>query len=90
MSCHTRRLRLVDIGQMDPSMLVGFLIRDMNDWQCWKKAIQSTSKNAKAIIHVSDQNPAAQETQNEREGAYDEVESLDGVADDEENLSTSE
>ncbi len=33
-SCHTRRLRCLHIREMDPSMLIGFLIRDEDDWIC--------------------------------------------------------
>lgn len=77
-SCHTRRLRRIHIDDMDPSMLVGFLIRDENDWVDWKRRIASSRQEngGKAIIHIVDTESAPTPTM-EREGALDEVEVLD-------------
>lgn len=58
---------------MDPSMLIGFLIRDQADWRDWKQRIQSTP--GKPIIHILAGAPS-----NEGAGrmeALDEVEALD-------------
>ncbi|KAE8548067.1 hypothetical protein EYB25_009860 [Talaromyces marneffei] len=76
-SCHTRRLRRIHIDDMDPSMLVGFLIRDENDWIDWKRRIASSREgNGKAIIHIIDTESVPTPTM-EREAALDEVEALD-------------
>jgi cysteine protease ATG4 len=77
-SCHTRRLRRIHIDDMDPSMLVGFLIRDENDWIDWKRRIASSRQEngGKAIIHIVDTESAPTPTM-EREAALDEVEVLD-------------
>ncbi|KAK2757840.1 Cysteine protease atg4 [Arachnomyces sp. PD_36] len=72
---HTRRLRRLHIKEMDPSMLIGFLIKDEDDWTAWKRNISTVP--GKAIIHVSDREPPLYGTGQEREGALDEVEALD-------------
>ncbi|KAL1620295.1 Cysteine protease atg4 [Diplodia seriata] len=73
-SCHTRRLRRLHIKEMDPSMLIAFLIRDETDWRNWRKAV--TEVHGKPVIHVADSEPVIHGGQ-EREGAIDEVEAFD-------------
>ncbi len=58
---------------MDPSMLIGFLIRDEDDWESWKSAVKHVQ--GKAIISVSNYDPA-RGLSSERQGAIDEVETL--------------
>lgn len=70
---HTRRLRRLHIKDMDPSMLMGFLIRSEQDWQDWKRSAMEVQ--GKPIIHVFDSEPAPHGGF-EREGALDEVETL--------------
>jgi len=77
-SCHTRRLRRLHIREMDPSMLIGFLIQDHDDWETWKSDVKCVQ--GKAIINVSDHDPALG-MGSERREAVDEVEIL---SDDEE------
>jgi len=79
-SCHTRRLRRIHIKEMDPSMLIAFLIRDENDWKDWRQAVQEVQ--GKAVIHVADQDPAGLGLGGERNGAIDEVETFDDEDDD--------
>jgi len=74
-SCHTRRLRRIHIKEMDPSMLLAFLIRDEDDWKNWRRAVQEVQ--GKAVIHVADRNPTLHGTGIERDGAIDEVETFD-------------
>lgn len=58
---------------MDPSMLIGFLIRNETDWADWKARIQASP--GKPIVHIF---AGQQATQGEpRAGALDEVEALD-------------
>ena len=38
-SCHTRRLRRMHLKEMDPSMLIAFLIKDRDDWIDWLSRI---------------------------------------------------
>ncbi|KAI0475105.1 cysteine protease ATG4 [Xylariaceae sp. FL0804] len=71
-TCHTRKLRRLHVKDIDPSMLIGFLIRDEEDWRDWRRGVKHVQ--GKAIIHVSDHNPMAQ--MSERGGAIDEVETL--------------
>ncbi|KAF1956569.1 autophagy-related protein-like protein 4 [Byssothecium circinans] len=72
-TCHTRRLRRIDIREMDPSMLLAFLIRDEQDLEDWKDGVISVQ--GKCIVHVSAAEPAPRGQ--ERAGAVDEVESFD-------------
>jgi cysteine protease ATG4 len=64
---------------MDPSMLLGFLVRSRDDFDEWRKAIAELP--GKAIIHIHDAEPKYA-TGNERAGAIDEVETLDEDDDD--------
>lgn len=73
-SCHTRRLRRLHVKEMDPSMLIAFLIRSESDWRDWRKAV--TEVHGKPVIHVADSEPVIHGGQ-EREGAIDEVEAFD-------------
>lgn len=76
-SCHTRRLRKLDIKEMDPSMLIGFLIKDEEDWKDWKKRVADVP-GGKTIVHVSEKEPSHSAGRNvERPGAIDEVETFD-------------
>ncbi|KAF8849615.1 putative cysteine protease atg4 [Acephala macrosclerotiorum] len=76
-SCHTRRLRRIHVKEMDPSMLIAFLIRDEKDWKDWRRAVQEVQ--GKAVIHVADKEPVLS---TERDGAIDEVETFDDEEDD--------
>lgn len=58
-------------------MLIGFLIRDEEDWRDWRRSVKHVQ--GKAIIHVSDHDPVAQ--MSEHRSAIDKVEIL---SDDEE------
>ncbi|KAI2634529.1 cysteine protease atg4 [Xylaria nigripes] len=84
-TCHTRKLRRLHIKEMDPSMLIGFLIHDEEDWRDWRRSVKHVQ--GKAIIHVSDHDPVAQ--LKDQGGIIDKVETLsddndgDGDADDE-------
>lgn len=66
--------------EMDPSMLIAFLIRDEDDWKKWRRAVQEVQ--GKAVIHVADTDPALYGHDVEREGAIDDVESFDDEDDD--------
>ncbi|KAI4223985.1 MAG: hypothetical protein LQ349_007323, partial [Xanthoria aureola] len=74
-SCHTRRLRRIPIQEMDPSMLLGFLIRDRSDWDDWRRRV--TDVPGKPVVHVADKEPTMIGQVAERPGAVDEVETLD-------------
>ncbi|KAJ9326487.1 hypothetical protein DTO027B5_287 [Paecilomyces variotii] len=81
---HTRRLRRLHIKDMDPSMLIGFLIKDEEDWADWTKRVSSVQ--GKPIVHIYD-SEAVSNHPYEREGALDEVETLDEDDEDEEDHS---
>ncbi|KAL8879120.1 MAG: hypothetical protein Q9198_003210 [Flavoplaca austrocitrina] len=74
-SCHTRRLRRIPIQEMDPSMLIGFLIRNRDDWDNWRRSV--TDVPGKPVVHVADKEPVMIGQVAERPGAVDEVETLD-------------
>lgn len=73
-SCHTSRLRRLHVQEMDPSMLIGFIIRSEKEWEEWRRGIQYVQ--GKAIIHVADSDPRLQNKPEGREGAIEEVEIL--------------
>jgi cysteine protease ATG4 len=79
-SCHTRRLKKIDIREMDPSMLIGFLIRDEEDWKDWRRRVSDVP--GKAVIHVGDKQPTPTDSSQERQSAIDEVETFDTEDDD--------
>jgi cysteine protease ATG4 len=87
-SVHTRRLRSLRISEMDPSMLLGFLIRDEGDWVDWKSRVAEVK--GKPIVRVYDKAPPGDGQMKEREGAVDEVETFDddssGEEDEEDRL----
>ncbi|KAK0750392.1 hypothetical protein B0T18DRAFT_389812 [Schizothecium vesticola] len=72
-SCHTRRLRYLPVEDLDPSMLIGFLIKDEDDWDDWKSAVKHVQ--GKAIINISPHDPALG-LGSARAEAIDEVETL--------------
>lgn len=74
-SCHTRRLRRLPLKDMDPSMLLAFLIKDEEDWKSWRRAVGNAS--GKPVVHVADTEPSLHGHGTERQGAVDEVESFD-------------
>ena len=74
-SCHTRRLRRIHVKEMDPSMLIAFLIRDEDDFTKWRRSVQEVQ--GKAVIHVANTDPTLHGLCVERDGAIDEVETFD-------------
>ncbi|KAM0551935.1 hypothetical protein ACHAPJ_008043 [Fusarium lateritium] len=73
-SCHTSRLRRIHVREMDPSMLIGFLIRSEDDWYNWKRCVKHVQ--GKSIIHVAERNAVLGGSSEGRESAIDEVETL--------------
>lgn len=73
-SFHTRRLRRLHIQEMDPSMLIGFLIRDQQDWKNWRRRVMEVP--GKPIVNVFDGKSSPFADGHEREGAVDEVETF--------------
>lgn len=73
-SCHTHRLRRLHLREMDPSMLIGFLIHSEKEWTDWRRCVKHVQ--GKAIIHVSDFNPMPHGAREGRGSAVDEVEPL--------------
>ncbi|KAK4497386.1 hypothetical protein PRZ48_011837 [Zasmidium cellare] len=83
-TCHSRRIRRLPLAEMDPSMLLGFLIRSKEEFEQWRKAVAEMP--GKAIIHIHETEPKYA-TGNERAGAVDEVETLDETLDEEDDES---
>lgn len=73
-SCHTSRLRRIHVREVDPSMLIGFLIRSEDDWLEWRRCVKHVQ--GKAVIHVADHDPTTQGLVGQRGAAIDEVEPL--------------
>lgn len=74
-SCHTRRLRRLPLKDMDPSMLIAFLIKDEEDWESWRRAIGTAS--GKPVVHVGDKEPLLHGLGGVRGSVVDDVEILD-------------
>ncbi|CCH41822.1 putative cysteine protease atg4 [Wickerhamomyces ciferrii] len=51
-SVHTKKLRKIHLSEVDPSMLLGFLIKDENEWIQWKEKVQN-SPTKTSVIHIS-------------------------------------
>jgi len=79
-SCHTRRLRRIHVRDLDPSMLIGFLIQNESEWKEWRRSVREVQ--GKAVIHVADKDPTRHGVGAERDAAIDEVESFDDSDDD--------
>ncbi|EPS37461.1 hypothetical protein H072_8846 [Dactylellina haptotyla CBS 200.50] len=77
--CHTRKLRRLHLREMDPSMLLAFLIRDEKDWQAWKQGVKEV--HGKRVVHVSDTTPGLGNPPGMREDAIDDVETFDDDSD---------
>lgn len=56
-SVHTRRVRMMSIDALDPSMLIGFLIQDEDDWRNWKESINSSPFKVK-LVSISEARPS--------------------------------
>ena len=88
-SVHTRKLRGLRVTEMDPSMLIGFLIRDEQDWEDWKKRVrEDIGDGGKPIVRVYEGVPPGGGAAKEREGAVDEVETFDDESNDDEDTLT--
>ncbi|KXH26696.1 peptidase family C54, partial [Colletotrichum simmondsii] len=73
-TAHTRRLRRLHVRELDPSMLIGFLIQDEDDWIEWRRNVKHVQ--GKAVIHVADYDPVSRGGGGERNSAIDEVETI--------------
>ncbi|KAK5995808.1 putative cysteine protease atg4 [Cladobotryum mycophilum] len=73
-SCHTSRLRRLHIREMDPSMLIGFLIRSEDDWVEWRRCVRHVQ--GKAVIHVADHDPMLHGAGEDAGSVIDRVEPL--------------
>lgn len=56
-------------------MLIAFLIQDEDDWRSWRKSMDEIKE--KPLLHIADNEPSFHGHGIEREGALDEVETLD-------------
>lgn len=74
-TCHTRRLRGLKLSEMDPSMLIGFLIKNEADWLDFRKRLSEI--RGKKIVNVFDKEPPVPGQTKERKEAVDEVETFD-------------
>lgn len=73
-------MRRLGLAEMDPSMLIGFLIHSKEEFDQWRKAVSEA--DGKHIIHFHDGPEARYATGSERPGAVDEVETWDETGDD--------
>lgn len=69
---------------MDPSMLIGFLIRDKQDWHDWRRSV--TGVQGKPVVHVTDREPVMENRDADRQSAVYDVETLDDEDEDDGEL----
>ncbi|GAB7361285.1 hypothetical protein MBLNU230_g1345t1 [Neophaeotheca triangularis] len=81
-TCHTRRVRRLGVQDLDPSMLLGFLVRSEEDLRSWRAVLEGLP--GKAVVHFHEKE-AGYEVGSERPGAVDEVETW-GESEDEGGL----
>lgn len=63
-------------------MLLGFLIRDIDDWKQWRKAVTAVQGGGgKPVVRVGDIEPGELPEGGERPGAVDDVETFDDEED---------
>lgn len=60
--------------EIDPSMLVGFLIHNEEDWVQWRRRIEHVQ--GESIIHVADHHPANGQPNIGGRSVFDEVQSM--------------
>lgn len=72
---HTRRIRTLSLSEMDPSMLVGFLLRSKTDWENWRECI--TSSPIKDVISLSRNEPIPERESSISLGSDDEGDFVD-------------
>lgn len=69
---HTNKIRKIHMSEIDPSMLLGFLIKTKEEWDSWKSKIQNPEHKNK-IVHISpDENPASLSNRKPSFVVYDE------------------
>ena len=56
-------------------MLMGFLIRDLDEWKTWRQAINDVP--GKPVVHISDVDRDLHGPGSERQSAVDDVETFD-------------
>ena len=75
--CHTRRVRALRIADVDPSMLVGFVVRTRAELEAWRLGVEAAAAGGgKAVVQVHEREPRYA-SGIERAGAVDEVETWD-------------
>ncbi|KAK4702472.1 cysteine protease ATG4, partial [Phenoliferia sp. Uapishka_3] len=55
---HTEKVRKMALTSLDPSMLVGFLVRDEADWEDFSSRVRVLSQAHKPIFSIADSPPA--------------------------------
>ncbi|KAM0748846.1 hypothetical protein T439DRAFT_357999 [Meredithblackwellia eburnea MCA 4105] len=83
---HTEKVRKMALQSMDPSMLLGFLIRDESDWEDFCSRVKEVSQLHKSIFAIADSPPAwmrksmgASVTGNGGGGGLSSAEESDGI-----------
>lgn len=54
---HCERVRKMPLSGLDPSMLLGFLCKDEDDWKDFRLRITLLAKNAKSMFYIQDEPP---------------------------------
>lgn len=75
-SVHSTRIRKLHLKEMDPSMLVGILIKDEKDWEDWQASVKSNK-----AVHISESPPIIMRRSSLSTGSDDEEGFVDVVFD---------
>ena len=70
-TCHTMRLRRLHVKDVDPSMMLAFLIRDEKDWENWRHG--AVEVQGRPVLLVGDTEPNNSGSGVTREAAVDDV-----------------
>jgi cysteine protease ATG4 len=65
---------------MDPSMLIGFLVKNLDDWKTWRDHIDVGVGAGKPIFNIGDTEPVFSNL-TEQQNAVDQVVTLDDESD---------
>ncbi len=70
---HTRSLHWIHLQNMDPSMVIGFLIRTQDDYIDWKNSVQSLPEKSR-FLHILEKEPRVSEYENDVMALSDDLE----------------
>ena len=68
-SCHSRRLRRLHVGDVDPSMMFAFLIRSHDEYAAWRSGVREVQ--GRGVVTVAQRDPSANTANRDRGDSND-------------------